>query len=516
MIDEKLTPAQKGVKTRAKNTYRFQQRILQENKMIDNAFVLRQSIVQSLNTDARDIDEECGYPLTIDVSDYQSRYNRNGIANRVVKLWPDECWNVVPEIVEDDETDETDFEQAWIDLEKKFSLNSRMYRLDVLSGIGHFGVMLIGINDGKTLDKPIEGIDLKTGEVKALLKFELIYARPLSESAIVVKETESDTSSPRYGLPKIYTLNHLNENENLSTINVDVHWTRVVHVADNKDVSDVLGVPRLQPVYNYILDIKKLIGSSAEMFWKGGFPGMAFEIDKERTAALTTDEKTALRTEFLDYTNKLQRYMALVGVTAKSLEVQVADPSNHFMIQLKAIGITLGVPYRKLLGSEEAKLASAEDSKTWSRRVTRRQNEYVTTEIVRSFINRLIQLGILPEPEYKNGIYKYDIKWPSLEELDPKDKTQIAKDMTEAIVKYVSGGADELIPPELFLTMILGFTDDEAESIMTEAEAWVDDHVDENEIAQAAAESAAAIKEANDRAAGINPPLKPQPGEKDE
>ena len=35
------------------------------NKMIDNAFVLRQGILSSINDDARNIDEECGYPTTL-------------------------------------------------------------------------------------------------------------------------------------------------------------------------------------------------------------------------------------------------------------------------------------------------------------------------------------------------------------------------------------------------------------------------------------------------------------------
>ena len=283
-------------------------------------------------------------------------------------------------------------------------------------------------------------------------------------------------------MPTKYAFSSTNIDGQSTSTEESIHWTRVLHVIDNKTTSEVFGEPRLKPVYNYVLDIKKVIGSSAEMFWKGGFPGYAFEVDKERSKALTTAEKTTLRDEFTNYSNKLQRYIALVGVTAKSLSPQVADPSAHFLTQLKSIALTLGIPYRKLLGTEESKLAGADDNKTWNRRVTKRQNDYLTDSMVRPFIDRLIQYGVLPEPQ------DYEVVWPSLEELDQKDNATIAKDRTEAMSKYVSSGLDVLMPPELYLTMILGFTGEEAEAITKEAEMWADDHVDERAIEQARVE----------------------------
>ena len=335
-------------------------------------------------------------------------------------------------------------------------------------------VLLIGINDGKKLDEPVDGFDEKTGKISGK-NYELTYLKPLSEYVIMLKKTVNDVMSPRYGMPELYTLNNVDIETGTSENNVTVHWTRVIHIADNKGISDVFGVPRLQPVVNYVLDCKKLLGSSAEMFWKGGFPGIAFEIDKERQTSLTAAEKKSLRSEFLDYTNKLQRYMALVGVTAKSLEVQVADPSPHFLAYLKAIAITYGVPYRKLIGSEEAKLASAEDSKTWNRRVTRRQNEHVSSGIIRLLIDRFIGLGILPEVEY-------DVTWPPLSEDDPKEQSEISKNKVDAIAKYMTSGADALIEPKSFFTNILGMEEGEADEIIDATEIWVDDHIDESEL----------------------------------
>lgn len=439
----------------------YLQKVFAENTQ----YTMRREIIDALTSSNRDIDLECGYPTNIKVADYQKLFDRNGIGSRIIRLWPEESWIVVPEIAENDDATETPFEKEWKDLEKQFNLYSNLLRIDMLSGIGCFGALLLGLSDGLNLNEEVQNNNL-----------ELLYVKPLSHYVIEIKERENDVTSPRYSLPTFYSLKTESVDGELSSGETMVHHSRIIHIADNRLTSDVYGTPRAQNVYNYLLDLKKLLGGSAEMFWKGAFPGVAFEANPERTKSLTTAEKTALRTEFLAYTNSLQRFMALVGVTVRNLEVQVADPASHFMTQLKAIGITLGVPYRKLLGSEEAKLASNEDTKTWNKRVVKRQHDYVSPMIIRPFIDRLIELGILSGPK------EYEIKWPSIEELDPKDSATVLKDRTEAMVKYVSGGVDVLMPPQVFLTEEMGFSDDEAKAIIDEAEVWVDDKVDESEM----------------------------------
>lgn len=435
----------------------------EEKRLMENAYTLRRELIQKMLNDTRDIDLECGYPSAIKINDYATMFDRNGVGTRVVKLWPEECWNVIPEIVED-EKNETSFEKKWKELDKKFHISDYLYRIDVLSGIGRFGVLLLGVNDGKKLSEPLDKKNC-----------ELIYLKPLSEYVVTVKDKEKEATSPRFGLPTRYALKTEAVDGEMNAGETEVHWTRVIHVADNRGVSETFGTPRLEPVYNYVLDLKKTLGGSAEMFWKGGFPGYAFEATPERTDPLTTEEKAALREEFLNFSNKLQRYIALVGVTAKSMTPQIADPQPQFSTQLKAMCVTLGVPYRVFMGTEESKLAGSQDDKRWNRRVSKRQNSYLTPRLVRPLVDRLIELGVLPEAEY-------EVKWPSLEELDPKEASEVAKNKTEAMTKYAAAGVEAVMGPRHFLTLVLGFTDDEADDITKEAETWVDDHLSENDL----------------------------------
>jgi hypothetical protein len=62
--------------------------------------------------------------------------------------------------------------------------------------------------------------------------------------------------------------------------------------------------------------------------------------------------------------------------------------------QLDYMAIALGVPKRVFMGSEQGELASSQDSKSWGKRVIKRQNEYLTPMLIRPFIDRLIAMGV--------------------------------------------------------------------------------------------------------------------------
>src|ERR1700690_4378816 len=56
-----------------------------------------------------------------------------------------------------------------------------------------------------------------------------------------------------------------------------VHWSRIVHLADNLIASEIFGWPRMIPVLNNILDLRKVYGSSAQGFYFGCFAGISLE-----------------------------------------------------------------------------------------------------------------------------------------------------------------------------------------------------------------------------------------------
>ena len=74
-----------------------------------------------------------------------------------------------------------------------------------------------------------------------------------------------------------------------------------------------------------------------------------------------------------------------------------------------------------------------------------------------------MEFGALP------AVDDYEVKWPDLNTPSDDEKAAVAEKKTNALSKYVSTRMDALIPPFHYLTMVLGFSDDEANGIIDEA-----------------------------------------------
>ncbi|NCC62634.1 MAG: DUF1073 domain-containing protein [Verrucomicrobiae bacterium] len=429
--------------------------------MIANSLTTRTQLWNNLiDSGGKDLNRDCGYPDTITPQNYSNFYEREGIASRVVEVWPKESWAQSPLIYENEDLDQkTPFELAWDEIAEKLHPIALMKRADILSGIGRFGIILIGIDDGRELFEPVETVD-ETGKGKGKdtqkeSRRNLLYLRPFQEAVVQIDTIEQDISSPRFGLPLMYSITF---NDGKSAFAKRVHWHRVIHLADRREMSDVYGIPRMQKSYNRLLDARKILGGSGEMFWKGGFPGYSFEVNSGMDGAEV--DTRSLRTEMESYMTGLQRYLALEGVTAKSLAPQVADPKSHLDCQLTAIALAEGIPQRILFGSERGELASSQDARAWQGRLKERQEGYLTPFVIRPFVDRLIALGVLPMP--KDG---YIVFWPDLGTQTAQEKAEVVRTWADAMARYVAGDVAQVVPIDSFLSLFGNMSQDEINSI---------------------------------------------------
>lgn len=469
-------------------------------QVIQNATSVRRNVLDLLTDPKRDIDAECGYPPEITIEDYRDMYDRFGIATRVVDLYPTESWMLGPEVFESEDMDDvTPFEQSWKDLAGQLRGQSfyegeegnpvweYLQRVDQVSGIGTYGALLIGFDDVQTeadLQKPVEGLDKngfnnspKPGSRKVL------FLRAFDESLLQVVEYESDPTSRRFGMPKMYhiTFNDPRDSTDktgvgLGSSTLVVHWTRVLHAADNLLSSECFGSPRQEPVFNHILDLKKLYGGSAEMYWKGAFPGLSIESHPQLGGDVIID-KAAVREELDNYQNSLQRYLVMNGLSAKTIAPQVVDPTPQIKTYLEAICITLGVPMRIFLGSERGELSSSQDSKAWNNRLMGRQNGYITPRLISPFVDRLIFAGVLVPPT--DG---YKVKWTDLNNLTDEQRATIAQKRVMSMAQYVSGGVESIMSPLDFLTRELGFSQEEGQQINDSATELAEQRAEEDQM----------------------------------
>ncbi len=463
-----------------------QRRLLET--LVENATASRAELLKQMMDPRRDLNEECGYPETSEISvrNYRDLYEREAYATRVVELLPEESWLINPTIIEDEDIEvTTPFEESWQELSALLGTTSwqkggegstvwgYLKRADTLSGIGTYGVMLLGLGDGKKLDEPVDGFE--NGEpAKPAKDNDLLFIRVLDESLLQIDALETREESPRFGRPTAYgiTLDDPSNDSLSSSTTIApnaqgatrVHWSRVIHLADDLGSSELYATPRQRPVLNNLLNIRKLLGSSAEMYYKGAFPGLAIESHPQLGGDVQFDAEE-LETAIEKYQNSLQRYLVAAGFKVNSLAPQVVDPSPQLQVQIEALCVKIGCPKRIFLGSERGELASSQDQQLWNKRIRGRQRKYLTPRVIAPFIDRLILLGVLPEPT--EG---YSVVWSDLDTLSEEEQASVAQKRTEAMVKYVQGSGESLVPPLDYLVSFLGMPVEEAEALLERVE----------------------------------------------
>lgn len=435
-------------------------RMLLVNSQPGGREALARAMGVGLEAPDRNVAVECGYPAVIDIGNFRRLYDRHGLAQRAVDCLPNECWKHHPLMYETERQRTTGFERDWKSLCRRIPMWSVLHRADRLAGLGRYGVVYLGFDDlgnGRTPAAPVD----ETRKNKLL--FAQVYTEDLAE---IVALDESD-SSERAGLPVKYRLTVGETRSPAGDVlmkgrTVEVHWTRVVHLADGIDTSPVYGRERMRAVYDYLLDLRKVLGGSAEMFWKGAFPGFSLEMLPEYIGNPLDDE--TIKAEMDAYHNHLQRYIALEGFKVNPLAPGISDPTPHVTQLINAICATLEMPVRLFMGSESGHLASTQDSGNWNGRVTGRRSLYVEPFVIRPTVDRLIRYGVLAAP--RNPDKDYIITWPDLNSVSEKDRADIALKAAQTLMQYATSGAEKVYPFALFLTNVMRHTEEEAAAVL--------------------------------------------------
>lgn len=412
---------------------------------------IRARLGQSYGTD-RDIYEALGYTKTPQYEHYQARYERQDIARAIINKPVQGCWRRPPTISERDD-DDTPFEQAWEILLDKLRIYHYFSRVDKLASIGEYAVLLLGFDDSGELSQPVTSAN------------DLLYIMPYTQLNAEINTYNTDSKNPRYGLPESYKISiAVGTSEN--SIGKIVHHSRVIHVTEDLTESNILGTPRLQSVLNRLQDLELVLGGSSEMFWRGGFPGMLFNLAED--AVLGDQALTDLQDEIEEYMHGLKRYLRVKGMNVENLAPQVADPSKHVEALIDIISCATNIPKRILMGSERGELGSSQDERNWANYLQDRQINHCEPEILRPTIDRLIAVGVLPKPGEP-----YSVKWEDLMSPSTKDVAEVGEIRSRTLKNYTESiGGGDIVPPETMLQS-MGFSADEIAQI----EAIVGDNV---------------------------------------
>lgn len=355
-----------------------------------------------------------GYKQELTISDYINMYDRNPIAQRVIKAYPQATWRDMPHIESEDTVFEQEFHKIW----NTHKLTNYFERADRLASIGEYGVLFMGFQDGKEPKEPLE-----KGS------YSLLFLSPFSQDKIQIEKLDLDLQSVRYGMPLLYKVKTGNKGTELL-----IHHSRVIHIAENLNDSEVFGTPRLQGVYNNLVDLEKVMGASAEMFFKGAKRTFSLEAKDD----YSVDNAEELKEQADEFAHNLRDFFTLEGMEAKMFRGDYPDPSSNFNVQLDVIAGNQAIPKRILLGSEAGQLASSQDETNWNSRVDERRMSFAAPKMVRPFVDAMMLTGNLPTLE------DYTIEWDESASLSELDIAQIQESRSRTIDNLDRAGVASL------------------------------------------------------------------------
>lgn len=435
--------------------------------------------------DKRKLYEALGYPdetqLTFEY--FFGLYDRNPFASAVVDRPCDATWKGGLAIVEDGQTvKDSPLNKAWKKLNKDFKLKARLSKADKLCEVGKYSIIVLGLNDVKKKEdfkNPVNG------------KRKLLYVKQVAESECTVHTWETNANSERYGLPLTYKLQAGKiQSTGLSSSalteqadEIIVHHSRCVHLVSGNLTSEVFGVSKLKKIVNRLIDLDKLLGGDAEMFWRGARPGYAATAQEDYE--MPAEAESDLMDQLDKYEHDLRRFLTLKGIDIHALEQQVEDPLNHIDAQLQAISAQTGIPKRILVGSERGELSSNQDADQWKDMIKARQQEHAEPCILRPFIDKLMEYSILPMVE------EYNVMWHDVFAPSESEKVETGSKRATALKAYSDSPiASEVLTPKMFLKYCLGLDDDQIEEALAELEAQ---QAEENSLYDRVTETAETI-----------------------
>lgn len=379
---------------------------------------------------------EYGYKEVLEFDDFMKAYRRHGLAFRAVNHITSKTWSDYPVLYRGSKSEEDEVQDPYeIRLNDVFN-DSVWYEFkeaDKRRLIGRWSGLILYYNDAHQVsmgDPVFEGSTLRN--VKAA------WADALK---VLTYDENNNPLTWSYTAPAI---------DGVAKESVTIHNDRVFILGDM--TTD--GMSLLEPGYNYLVNLEKVEGGSAESYSKNAARQvhLNFDAEAETGGDYQEDDDPEHDKKVKENMNKLVRDLnigndtALVtqGVTATPLTTNVPDPTPTFDINAISFAASVNIPYRVLIGNQSGERASTEDLKQDNANIQSRREADITREILR-FVNKCMR-------SMKWDIWQIGVTWEDLTVPSATEKVDLANKL--ALINKEVG----------FITGELPFTVDEIRS----------------------------------------------------
>lgn len=367
-----------------------------------------------------------GWPETVTFDFLYRMYTRNGLAAAAADRLSLRTWKTLPEFWESENPEES---------EKELDLRQRLEDIrgwqalietDLRAFVGGYSGAILRLADNKKFNEPVEKVG---GGVDGLVEIVPAWA-----GQIAVKRWDENTESATYGRPLMYEFRESEvPSANKSTgapqnRNFEVHPDRLLLWSAD---GTIFPHSNLEPGYNSLIDVEKIVGAGGEGFWKNAknAPVLTAENNFDpvtMAAALGTTPdmiKDAMSERVQDYQMGFDKMLMLQGIKAETLGITLPQPNEFFMMAANMFAASVSMPVRVLIGNQTGERASTEDQIDFNQTCMSRR-ERVVLPMLRELLNRLEKWGIIAEKDWV-------IHWDSLLDSSPSEKMIRAKSMAE-------------------------------------------------------------------------------------
>ncbi len=413
----------------------------------------------------RNLFSALGYVTNPRYEHYRARYERTDTAQALIDKIPQKAWSR-PEVIDTGvESGTSDFEEKANEFLKGEYTEENpievMERATRMERLGKYSLIFLGLNDDNATpsetedeDNESSGVNLLSNEVdESSLQDQdageaIVYIRPYDEGRADPEEINWETADPtseRFGKPISYNID-FGDHQPTGR----VHHSRVIHVVGNVFDNEFISPSILKSSINRIDDIEKILGGSAEAYWRSAYSPMIVsppEIQGQMTEFSDSGEE--LHKQINRYINNFSREI-FTAADVKLMNPDAENPLEFLETQYRDLAVGHNIPQSILMGNETGERATEEDRRMFNERVSDFREEYCEPAVVNKFIAMLINLNVFPEPQ---GWFQ--LNWPPVDEKTEKEEANIRQTLSDALNSGTGGRPMTVVTPEEYREKIL-------------------------------------------------------------
>ena len=193
-------------------------------------------------------------------------------------------------------------------------------------------------------------------------------------------------------------------------------------------------------VLDALFDLGKQSGGISEMVWRDGKSRIVASL-RDGVRADTVTEETNKKIEAFahDFTD----FLRVSGMDINTVRGTIPNNEGNMLRLMQVIAGILDYPMRRLFGSEQGQLATEQDNRVANQKIIARYERVCVPRIIRPFIDRMIELGVLSPPREP-----YQIILPDLLALSANEQAEVDRKYVQNVRDYVGAMGE----PEMLLT----------------------------------------------------------------